>query len=465
MLIGEVIPYLYQYLRNNPAAKEHGEFSYVLVDEYQDLNKAEQGIIDLLGPNSQNCIVGDDDQSIYSFKHAHPDGIREWISVKQDVGDFTLEECRRCPTTVTKMAASLIAYNRNRPASRTIAPRPQNGPGDVQILQFSTLKEEVNGVANRIIDMIERGTPPGDILVLAPRRVIGTPLNERLVGDSIAVKSYYAEGELDEKDAQQQLAYLKLFTNPQDPVALRWLLGIGSADWRAAGYRRLRLHCESSGLAPWQALEQLAEGTLSMSYTGPLVDRFRDIRAELQTLEGLPDIASVVNRLLPEDENNVRALREVAMRVLEEVGDADKRKFLSELSIAIAKPEVPDEIKEVRIMSLHKSKGLSAPVTFVCGCVQGLLPRRPDPDKSLAEQKLEAEEQRRLFYVGITRVKADRGQNKPGTLILTYSQRMSVADMHKAGIQPAFIQYGLANLHASPFIKELGPSAPKPVRG
>ena len=74
MLIGEVIPYFYQYLRNNPAAEEHDEFSHVLVDEYQDLNKAEQAIINLLGPDSENCIVGDDDQSIYSFRYAHPRG-------------------------------------------------------------------------------------------------------------------------------------------------------------------------------------------------------------------------------------------------------------------------------------------------------------------------------------------------------------------------------------------------------
>ena len=106
------------------------------------------------------------------------------------------------------------------------------------------------------------------------------------------------------------------------------------------------------------------------------------------------------------------------MQVLKEVGEVDKREFLSELSNVISKPEVPDEIKDVRIMSLHKSKGLSAPVTFVCGCVQGLLPRQPDPDKSLAEQKAEAKEQRRLFYVGITRVKAEKGHNKPGTLII-----------------------------------------------
>jgi DNA helicase-2/ATP-dependent DNA helicase PcrA len=78
MLIGEVIPKFYEYLRTNPAARERTEYSHILVDEYQDLNKAEQSVIELLSDNADVCIVGDDDQSIYSFKYAHPEGIREW---------------------------------------------------------------------------------------------------------------------------------------------------------------------------------------------------------------------------------------------------------------------------------------------------------------------------------------------------------------------------------------------------
>ncbi len=79
MLIGEVIPQTYEYLLNNPAAEEREMFDHILVDEYQDLNKSEQSIIDLLAENSDLCVVGDDDQSVYSFKHAHPEGIRELL--------------------------------------------------------------------------------------------------------------------------------------------------------------------------------------------------------------------------------------------------------------------------------------------------------------------------------------------------------------------------------------------------
>jgi|GEM_PF-6995846 len=123
------------------------------------------------------------------------------------------------------------------------------------------------------------------------------------------------------------------------------------------------------------------------------------------------------------------------------------------------------EVAEVRIMSLHKSKGLSAPVTFIAGCVEGLLPMSPKPSLSPQARVAFIEEQRRLFYVGISRVKALPQGGKPGTLILTYSQQMPLSTAMSAGISPAGVYYGTANLNASRFIAELGPSAPPPTVG
>ena len=437
MLIGEVIPHLYNYLRSNPAAQERGEFSHILVDEYQDLNKAEQRVIDLLANNAEVCVVGDDDQSIYSFKHAHPDGIRDWIDARPEADDLALDECRRCPTRVVDMASHLIAQNVNRPVPREIAPRAENGPGAVRIMQYPTLAGEVGGVVNTITDMVANGVPPGDILVLAQRGVIGTPIYEGLVVREVPVKSYYAESELDSEDAQHQFALLKLFVDREDRVALRWLLGLGSGNWLSGGYRRLRDYCEENNLAPWQTLEQLDAEVISIPYTGLLVSRFRAILDEIQALEGLEGLTAVVNRLFPDGDDRVRDLRDLALHVLEEVGDENRDEFFSELSDAITKPEIPSEIEDVRIMSLHKSKGLSAPVTFVCGCVQGLLPRQPSPNLTPTERQASIEEHRRLFYVGITRVKAvpDQGKtrNVGSHLLTNYARRRCSWLGHRPG--------------------------------
>ena len=472
MLIGAVIPQLYQYLRNNPAAEERSEFAHILVDEYQDLNRAEQGVIELLSAQAHVCIVGDDDQSIYSFKHAHPDGIREWLVVNAGAVDVGLDDCRRCPTRVVQMANSLIGHNQIRPVPRTLVPMPANGPGDVRIIQYPGLTNEVIGVANIIGAMVANGTPPGDILVLAQRGAIGTPIYEALVALQVPVRSYYAEAELDAPDARRAFAILKLLVNRDDRVALRWLVGINGNNWHAAGYKRVRDHCEVSGLTPWQALSQLAAAVLSLPHTNGIIAAFNELVAELDALDALPDLAAVVDALFPAAQISTRDIRQLSIDILaamdgedDNEGEYDREEFLARLQEAINQPDIPSEVQDVRIMSLHKSKGLSAPVTIIAGCVQGLLPKRPDADLPQAHQAKEMEEQRRLFYVGITRVKAAPEQGKPGTLILTYSQSMTVASALNAGIAPAQMQYGVAILHASQFIAELGPASPNPIAG
>ncbi len=114
MLIGEIIPELYRYLRNNPAAPERSLYDHVLVDEYQDLNKAEQAVVDLLCTTAALCIVGDDDQSLYSFKYAHPEGIRTFPDSHPGCTDHHLADCYRCPTGVVSIANALIAHNVDR---------------------------------------------------------------------------------------------------------------------------------------------------------------------------------------------------------------------------------------------------------------------------------------------------------------------------------------------------------------
>ena len=288
MLIGEVIPQLYSYLHANPLAQERSEFRHILVDEFQDLNRAEQGVIALLSDAADVCIVGDDDQSIYSFKHAHPEGILPWIATNAGADDLTLDDCRRCPTQVVAMANALIASNVNRPTPRALTPLAANGGGDVRILQYATFSDdEVVGITNLISGMVAGGTPAGDILVLAQRGVIGTPIYEALHARNIPVRSYYAEAELNAQNAQERFAYLKLLVDREDRVALRWLVGLNSANWLCRGYRRLRGYADGQAISPWQALCAIADAQAQVAHTGTLVERFQVIRAELDRLDTL----------------------------------------------------------------------------------------------------------------------------------------------------------------------------------
>jgi superfamily I DNA/RNA helicase len=316
-----------------------------------------------------------------------------------------------------------------------------------------------------IIEMVQSGVPPGDILVLAQRSAIGTPIYERIMGGGIPAKSYYSEAELDVEDAQRRFALLKLFVDKSDRVALRWLLGLGASNWRSPGYHRIRKRCEETNDSPWDLLIKLTSGVVSLPHVKAIVSKFREIRETLTTLESCPGILGVVDHLFPVDCESTRGLREASIGVLTEMGKEDRSEFLTRLTSKITAPEVPSDVEEVRIMSLHKSKGLSSPITIISGCVEGLLPTRPGADLSPDEAAAYFEEQRRLFYVGITRVKADPEEGKPGTLILSYSRQMPLADAMQSGISPARVTFGTAMLNASRFIHELGASAPRPIIG
>ena len=363
------------------------------------------------------------------------------------------------------LANSLIQHNANRGNTRVLIPLAANGQGVVNIIQYQNLAAEVEGVANRIRDLVAAGTPPGDILVLAQRSAIGTPIYEALVARGVAVKSHYAEAELDDKDAQVRFALFKMFVNREDRVALRWLVGLNGNNWNAAGYRRIRHRCEQTGETPWTVLTNLSSGAIAIPHTQSIVAEFRTLVADLATLEVLTDLSQVIDHLFPAGMDSIRDIRELALTALQSVPAGDRAALLSELTTAITQPEIPTEIQDVRIMSLHKSKGLSAPVTIIAGCIEGLLPKQPEPGTPLAEAIATIEEQRRLFFVGITRVKSSPSDNKPGILMITYSQEMPMAAALGAGIAPAAISFGMSVLHASRFIQELGPYAPAPVAG
>jgi DNA helicase-2/ATP-dependent DNA helicase PcrA len=319
MLIGEIIPIVYQYLRDNPAAPERSLYDAILVDEYQDLNRAEQAVIDLLRGEAELCIVGDDDQSLYSFKYAHPAGIRTFHEEHDGCTDHQIQECRRCPVRVVAMANSLIANNRDR-EQRQLTPVAANGPGIVEIVQYGRLEDEADGVAAFVRDQIENhGYLPQDILVLAQRRAIGNPIHDALVALNVPSKSYYEEGELDSYTAQERLALFKLFVDPEDRIALRWLLGRGSNDFRTGAYARIRTYCENTGLSPWSVMTVLAEGTIAIPYTRQLVDRFREIVADLALLrgDGDGDLVALVHRWLPEEIPGLTDLRDLVLDLTE----------------------------------------------------------------------------------------------------------------------------------------------------
>lgn len=461
MLIGELIPYLVRYLKENPMAKEHSEYKHLLIDEYQDLNKAEQTAIAYLGKQGEVCVVGDDDQSIYSFKHARPEGIRKWAEEHPGCEDLQMEDCHRCPTTVVEMANSLIGHNTVR-EGRSLKQIDEKGLGEVIITQQPNPDAEAKWIASKIKSLVTGGVHPSEIIVLVQRKRAGARILSALKEEEVPSKSYYDESQLDAEAAQRRFSLFKLFLNNEDRVALRYLVGAGTGTFRSGPYGKLRLHCEASGDTPWQALEKLASGSLQLKNVGTLVASFEDIKKTLAELgEKEADLAAFVDVMFPVEEVAIEELRELALQAAEESETISE--LFSKMMEELTQPDVPPTVEEVRVMSLHKSKGLSSPYVFIGGCVQGVLPQLPKADTPKSQSDADLEEARRLFFVGITRVKADPQNERPGALFISYPKEMNAGAASGENIAFKHIVFGQAQLIPSMFIQELGPAAPNPI--
>jgi DNA helicase II / ATP-dependent DNA helicase PcrA len=454
MLIGELVPEALSFLRNNPATPERHGFDHVLVDEYQDLNKAEQVLVDLLAEGGRTAVVGDPDQSIYSFRYANPEGIEDYAGTHPVTHDEVLDTCRRCPTGVVDVADSLIRHNHATDPHPRLLPLAGQHAGEIAIVQWQDIGRESAGIADAVQWYIhDRGYKPSDILVLTSRRLLGYQIRNNVRDAGIAVHSFYHEEPLESEPAQRAFCLLSLLANPDDRVSLRWWLGAGHATWRASEYARLRAACELSGQSPRSVLDDVVGGPLRIAGTRGLVDRYRELVTTLAGLQAMA-LADLVDILFPDGDEDCSVLREIALLGIEVyVTPGD---LLDRLRTHITQPEMPEDGDFVRVMSLHKSKGLTNKVVIVSGCIEGLIPVHND-DAPTAVQDATMQEQRRLFYVAITRCTE--------VLVISSALQMERALAMKTG---ATLQSGgghAARTIASRFVYELGPTAPTPITG
>jgi DNA helicase II / ATP-dependent DNA helicase PcrA len=448
MLIGELVPEVLKYFRNNPLASELSAFDHVIVDEYQDLNRADQVLLDLL-TYSNGVIIGDENQSIYRFRHAHPEGINEFGATHDATHDEDLDECRRCPNRVVSLANSLIMHNHPAAITPQLVPKPGSAEGEVHIVQWPSIEEEAKGMASYTEWLIDqRGYEAGDILVLSPRRNLAYKVRDALKERDVPAHSFYHEEALEDDSAQEAFAFLTLLADPEDRVSLRFLLGSRSSTWLAGQYAKLRAHSEQTGLSPKEILEQLLSGVGTLPGTGKLVGRYQSIASRLTELQGFTG-GALVDALFPDGVQETKLLRDSVAAVV--VEGMQPSVMLERLRNLITQPEMPEDGDFVRIMSLQKSKGLTSKVVIVLGCIEGLVPSI-DTDETPAEQQELLREQRRLFYVAMTRP----------TDILVLSSFVAI-DRHLAYKIGASTRFGLtlqARTIASRFLAELGPATP-----
>ncbi len=452
MLIGEAIPEALRYLRNNPQAEERNSFQYVFVDEYQDLNRAEQELINIIASNSSFMIIGDEDQSIYErFRNSHPEGIRTFNTGNNGTVDYPLSECRRCPTDIVRTADTFIQNNHNR-EPRHLTPKEGNPQGRIHSIQWPTLSDECDGIVGFIEKRIQYGINPGQILVMCPRRQIGYAIKENLVKHGIEAHSFFSEEIFENENAQKAITLLNLLIDPNDRVALRCWIGFGSTTSNASGYENIQKYCEENHLEPFEVISQMADGKISISYTRRVIEQFQEQRRLIAMLDG-KTVTEIIAELFPKNQEWAYPFLELLDELTDENSITD---IQNEIRSNVINPEMPLDVDYVRIMSIHKSKGLTSEISIVCGVIEGLIPRL-DPELQGEEATRFLEEQRRLFFVGITRPKQE--------LVISSVTRIPKTLAYTMNVKVPWTLSNDTKAIASSFLSQLGETFPDAIRG
>jgi len=456
MLIGELVPLMLAYIQQNPHAEALPDYGHVLVDEYQDLNRADQELTGRLADGGTLMVIGDDSQSIYGFRYANPEGIRTFEASNPGTTSFNLEICRRCPPNIVAMSNFLIAHDAGRARAIPLVPDLTLQDADIHVVQADTVEEEAETVADYVHAYLDAHAPlpGGQVLILTPRRFLGNRIRDLLVDRGRNATSYFAEDPLKPPRAALGICLLMLLVNPEDRVALRYWLGADSATGLRGTYAKLRSYADEQQLEPSEVLRRLAAGEELIGGLQRLVDRWQHLEEALGLVEDLVGL-DLVRALWPPDEDECDEVRLIGEEIA--VRDPDPEHILQELVTRITQPELPDSSDDVvRIMSLHKSKGLTATLVVVAGCMAGALPRistgAPQP-----QQDAEMDEQRRLFYVAITRPRR--------SLVVSSSRHLPLADAMQNGIQVTRVRYDRGTPEAvtatSPFVAEMGAAVPE----
>lgn len=386
------------------------QFEYILIDEYQDTNAVQYVLIKLLVNERRNlCVVGDDAQSIYSFRGADYTNI---LNFERDFPGTTvvkLEQNYRSTGAILNMANSLISHNINRTDKNLWT---ANGDGvDPKLWQLYSESEEALAIANEIQAQIANGRQYGDVAVLYRTNAQSYAIERALRQSYIPYKIVGGLRFLDRAVIKDVLAYLRLLYQPSDRVSFLRIVntpkrGIGAVsvakflEWNAASGRDI-----IGGLL---AVEEA--DNLTARAKRPLLELGKILEELQREIDGSP--AELIEKIIRQtgygdfiNDGTPQAderMENIGVLVAEAKAYVDVATFLEEMALMSSADTTADQ--QVTLMTLHAAKGLEFPVVFLAGLEEGILPHARVFDSGKAD---DIEEERRLCYVGVTRAREE----------------------------------------------------------
>lgn len=419
----DLLLYTFLLFRDKPEvlARYQQQFGYVLVDEYQDTNYAQHCIVLQLSKQHQRvCVVGDDAQSIYSFRGADIDNILYFTKVYPDTKVFKLEQNYRSTQTIVCAANSLIAKNQ-RQIRKEVFSEKERGEA-LGVFQAYSDIEEADIVVNKIIELRRREQLKySDYAILYRTNAQSRVFEESMRKRSIPYRIYGGLSFYQRKEVKDVIAYFRLVVNPNDEEAFKRIINYPARGIGDTTLGKIVAAASEYGVSLWTVLQEpLAYGlnfnkgvTAKLQAFKTLMLGFMNDSLTKNAAEMGQDIiqrAGIMNEVCqdntPENlsrkeniEELVNGMGDFCAQRLEE-GDTNitLTDYLSEVSLLTDQDSDDDSEEKVTLMTVHAAKGLEFPVVFVVGLEEELFPSAMCIDSMRA-----IEEERRLFYVAITR--------------------------------------------------------------
>ena len=405
-------------------AKYQERFDYVLVDEYQDTNYAQYLIVKKLSAKNSNiCVVGDDAQSIYSFRGARIENI---LNFKNDYPEhklFKLEQNYRSTKTIVNTANGIIANNKRQIPKSVFSEKVEGNP--IKILSALTDNEEGFMVVQEIAEtQLRNHYKNADYAILYRTNAQSRIFEEALRKRNIPYKIYGGLSFYQRKEIKDLLAYFRMTINPADNEALKRIINFPARGIGATTLTKLEEASVAAETSIWEIILHLTEsnpaglnrGTVSKVLNfATLIQNFQALSKENDAFITAKTIAEqtgilqeLYNDKSPEGlsrHENIQELlngiQEFSINALEE-GESDKlENYLEDVALLTDQDNEKDEDRDkVTLMTVHSAKGLEFKNVFVVGLEENLFPSQRQDERNAVES---LEEERRLFYVAVTR--------------------------------------------------------------
>ncbi|MEF8983077.1 MAG: UvrD-helicase domain-containing protein [Bacteroidales bacterium] len=400
--------------------KYQDKFHYVLVDEYQDTNFAQYLIVKKLSQKFRNlCVVGDDAQSIYSFRGAKIENILNFQKDFQDARLFKLEQNYRSTRTIVDAANSMIRKNENQIHKNVFSEQQQ---GDkIEVLSSFTDTEEAYNIARSISDKINsEGYDYGDFAILYRTNAQSRNFEEAFRKFDLPYKVYGGISFYQRKEIKDMLAYLRLSINFKDEEGLLRIINYPARGIGKTTLGKIQSYADEHALNIWDVLENLEEYPIDLNKnTAGKIRKFTEMIKEFSRLAieedayqaalTIAEKSGIINDLKNAGTLQEQNKFENVQEILNGIKDFTERyqgeeiptleEYIQNVSLLTnADNEGEEDINKITIMTMHSAKGLEFKNVYLAGIEEGLF-----PSKMSMNSDKELEEERRLFYVALTR--------------------------------------------------------------